>query len=196
LVTALSSRGKEEYGFDSLLGHTVTFVVDERKTNLALARCIMRYLAMRGLSCAVLDADAFYASNSGCIIASIPEESGTRIEFLVPDVGSNLQTEFGQLFGIDPHTVLIVDSLNSVFHLLPAEGHGSRNRNLAFVMSLFSYLSRTDRRTVFLTMYRRNSRSEGRNPISALSDQSIAVSLMDGKVLLRGRLHSWQVQGG
>jgi hypothetical protein len=188
----MSPKAKEEYGFDLLLGHTVTFTVDERNTNLAHARCVMRYLARRKLSCTVLDADAFYASNLQYIIGSMPDESSRRIELLVPDLGSDLQAEFGQLFGIGSHAVTIIDSLNSVFHLLPAEGHGSRNRNLAFVMSLLSYLARTDRRTVFLTAYRRNPRFEGRNPISALSDQSITVSLVDGKVDFRGKLGSWQ----
>jgi hypothetical protein len=185
-TTNVSLRAQKIYGFDSLFGHTVTFLVDGRRTNLALAKSMLSHLVKRSQSCIVLDVDALYASNSDYIFGPLSDDDVQRIELLVPEAGSNLRDEIGQLLGIDAQRVLVIDSLNSVFHLLPAERHGSRNRGLAFVLSLLSYLARVEGRTTFLTMYQRGAGSGGKNPISELSDLTINVTLTDGVLTLKG----------
>jgi hypothetical protein len=185
----LGARG--DNGFDSLLGHTVTFLVDGRRTNLTLARYLVESLTTRKRLCTVLDVDAFYASNSEYIFGSLSKDDSLGPELLIPGPGSDLKNEFGQVLGADPQRTLIIDSLNSVFHLLPAEGHGSRTRSLEFVISLLSHLSRIDGRTIFLTMYQRNYRLEGKNSISGLSDNTIRVSLTDGVLSFKTKPDSW-----
>ena len=63
---------------------------------------------------------------------------------------------------------------------------------LAFVMALLSYLSRAEGRTIFVTMYQRNYKSEGKKSISELSDDTVSVSFKDGILSLKGKLSSWR----
>jgi hypothetical protein len=189
-LMSLSARHVDE--FDSFVGRTVTFLVDNRKTNSALARCLVTRLVRKNYAFAVLDVDALYASNSEYIFGSLPEDGSQRVDLLIPETGSDLKDEIGTLLAADSHRILIFDSLNSVFHLLPAEGHGSRNRNLVFAMSLLSYLSRVDGRTILFTMYERGSKFGGKNPISGLSDVTIDVSLGGDVLTLKDKRGLWQ----
>lgn len=173
----MSFDAQSKKRLDLLGGKVVTLLVDGRITNRMLARGLVLNAIHERHPCAVLDLDAMYSSNSDFIFGHLSEEEANSIELLVPKPGSDLQAEMAQAVSFDRNHLLIVDSFNSLFHLLPARGRSSRSRNLAFIMAFFSFLARTDGRTVVITKYRRAV--EGRVPAYDNSDHTLTVTLND-----------------
>lgn len=180
-----ASRGGSFIG--PLYGHTVTFIVDSRRTNLALARSLLSNLGRNRIPCAVLDVDALYVSNSDYVFAPLSEEEAGIVEVLVPEPGSALEADVANLSGFGPAKALIIDSLNSLYHLLSTGGRSSRSMNLAFVVALLSRVARTEKRAVFFTMYQREKAMHfgRRRSISDLSDLTVSVGLRDNALALR-----------
>jgi hypothetical protein len=168
---------------DSLEGKVVTLLVDGRMTNKTLARGLILNATHRRRFCTVLDIDGLYSSNSDFIFGPLSEEEANTVELLVPEPGSDLRVETAQALSLCRSQVVIVDSLNSLFHLLPARGRGWRSRNLAFVLAFFSYLARTGGKTVIITKYRRAV--EGKVPVTDRSDYLFSVTLNENIMSLK-----------
>jgi hypothetical protein len=162
-------------------------VVDGRKTNLALARAILCRQAQSGLRCLVLDTNALYSSNSDYIFAPLSERQARTIEILVPDPGSDLESDIASLIASESGKTIVVDSLNSVYHLLASHGEGHEGRKAAFVLACLSYLAHVEMRTVIVTMYQRGSatHSGGGGRVSDLSDQRFLVEVRDDSLKLK-----------
>lgn len=161
--------------------------MDGRRTNLAFARSILCNLTWKGHKCIVLDVDALYSSSSDYVLAPLSESQAQAIEIIVPDTDSDLEPTIASLIASGPGKMIIVDSLNSLYHLLSTEGRGYRGRKLAFVMACFSYLARTGKGAVLVTMYQRErtTRFGGGRQISSFSDHTIFVDLRDATLTLR-----------
>ncbi len=170
-----------------LRGHTSAFVVDGRDTDLAFARAVLPHLVRDGGRCVVLDVDALYSSNSDYIFAPLTEQQSQAVDVIVPDPGSDVEADIALLAGAGSGKTIIVDSLNSVYHLLSSGGASFRGRKLTFVMACMSYLARTERKTVMATMYRRERtmRFGGGRQISDMSDLTFSVRHEAGSLELR-----------
>jgi hypothetical protein len=181
-----------------LYGHTTTFLVDTRGTNLALARTLVCHFARSNVPYTVLDIDALYSSGSDLIFGHIAEEEARTARLFVPQPGFALEAEIATLLGSDPERSLIVDSLNSLYHLLSGGGRGSRNMGLAFAVALLSYAARTEKRAVILTMYQREggARFGNRKSISSLSDITVSASVQGHTLALKcERGSAWPGRG-
>jgi hypothetical protein len=178
---------REDLFINPLSGYTTTFLVKERRTNLTFARSVLPILVWKRRPCAILDIDALYSSNSDYIFELLSEEEARSIEIVVPRPGSDTTAEIADLLGSSPDETLIIDSLNSLYHLLSTNGRSSKNRNLAFVLALLSFIARTERKTVFFTMYQRkkNANLRREKPISHLSDFTVVVSAMKEALSLK-----------
>ncbi len=172
--------------FGPLLGRTATFILDGREANLSFARMVMGLLAEMGDSCAVLDLDALYSSNADVVFSSLQETSTDSTLILVPEPGAEIETEFARLFELN-QKVVVVDSLNSLYHLVSQEDGTSRSRKLTFAVAGLSYLARTNGKAVILTMYRREGfiRSGTGRSISSLSDVTASVEVGGDELILR-----------
>ena len=170
-----------------LSGYTTTFLVKERWTNLTFARSVLATLIWKRRPCTILDIDALYSSNSDYVFGLLSEEETRSIEIVVPRPGSDTMAEIADLLGSSPDRALIIDSLNSLYHLLSTNGHSSKNRNLAFVLALLSFVARTEKKAVFFTMYQRDKSINLRRekPISHLSDFTVVVSAKKGALSLK-----------
>jgi len=177
--------------FVPLWGKAVTFVLDERKSNVQFARTIVSLASLCSEACSILDLDALYSSNADTIFSQ-PAGSDNRI--LLPPPGSEIELAFPRLFEAHQR-VIIVDSLNSLYHLLSQEDAGSRSRKLAFAVESLSYLARTNSKTALLTMYKREGfvRQGRSRSISGLSDLTATVEARGEEVTViseRGRTWS------
>ena len=162
---------------------TSTFLVEGRGANLALAKAMMALLATAGDSCMVLDLDAMYASNSDIIFGQLPATFNRSTTIDVPGPQSSVESEFSLLFSSDPR-IIIIDSLNTLHHLLSEDGGTSRSRKFSFVVAILSYLARTGGKAVIFTMYRREGlgRARGGRSISSLSDVTASVEARDSEL--------------
>jgi hypothetical protein len=168
--------------FGPLKGKTGSFVVAGREANLAFSRTVGSLLAATGDDCTILDLDAFYASNADSIFESMSKSTTISI----PEPGSAIETVLPRLFGAD-QGVIIIDSLNTLHHLLSLADRSSGSRKLAFTVASLSYLARTNRRAVMLTMYRRERpiRTGSGRSIADLSDITASVDIRDSVLTTR-----------
>ena len=167
-----------------LSGRTTTFLLEGREANLAFARTVVGLFGRTGGSCTVLDLDAFYSTNADVIFASLPGAESMTIR--VPEPGADIETEFAGVFESNQKVVL-VDSLNSLYHLVSREDGSSRSRKLAFAVASLSYLAKTNDMAVILTMYRREGffRSGTGRSISNLSDVTASVDVRGDELTAR-----------
>ena len=184
----MSLGADEPRGFlGPLTGRTTTFMLDGREANLGFAGLLMSQLSQAHAPGIILDLDAFYSSNAGRVLSSMDPATARATTIRVPDPGSDVEPELSSLFGAQ-QGVIIVDSLNSLYHLISLEDGSSRSRKLAFALASLSYLARTNRKVVLLSMYRREGlyRSGTGRSISALSDSTASVEIRDGAIRIRG----------
>lgn len=172
--------------FEPLKGKTSTFVVAGREANLSFARTVEFLLARTGDGATIFDLDAFYSSNADRIFGGLPGSAAKSTLVHVPEPGSKIETEFTRLFSAGSE-VVIIDSLNSLYHLLSLADGSSRSRKLAFAVASLSYLARTDRRAVIFTMYRRErpARTGGGRSISDLSDVTSSVEVRNSELSMK-----------
>jgi hypothetical protein len=168
-----------------LTGKTTTFLLEDRRANLGFARTIMGVFSQTGYGCAIIDLDAFYSSNSDGIFRPLDQSSAGATVIRVPEPGADIEKEFSALFGAR-QKVIIIDSLNTLYHLISLEDGSSRSRKLAFALASLSYFARTNSRAVFLTMYRREGLTRGGTgrSISSHSDATMAVNMSGQELTL------------
>jgi len=178
--------------FAPLKGRTATFLLDDRLANLDFARSVIGLLAQTTDTAEILDLDAFYASNADHIFRSLG--SPTIATLRVPEPGADIEEEFASMFEGN-QGVLIVNSLNSFFHLISQNDGSSRSRKLNFAIAGLAYLARTNAKAVILSMYRREGFTRwgtGRS-ISGLSDITASVYTRGQELLIRAeRGPSWE----
>jgi hypothetical protein len=169
-----------------LTGKTTTFLLEDRQANFDFARTIMGVLSQTGYGCAIIDLDAFYSSNSDGIFRSLDQSSAGATVIRVPEPGADIEKEFSALFGARQR-VIIIDSLNSLYHLISLEDGSSRSRKLAFAVDSLSYFAKTNSKVVLLTMYRREGFTRGGTgrSISSLSDVTLAVGISGQELTFR-----------
>lgn len=172
--------------FGPLVGRTATFLLDGRQANLEFARTMAGLLAHEGDGCVILDLDALYSSNADDIFSLLTPASAKSTVIRVPDPGSDVEGEFSRLFDA-PQKVVVIDSLNSLYHLISQEDGSSRSRKLTFAVAALSYLARTNGKAVILSMYRREgfTRSGTGRSISGLTDITAAVDTKDRELTVR-----------
>lgn len=167
--------------FGPLMGKTTTFLLEGKQANLAFAAALGNLLAETRVPCAILDLDAFYASNSERILSSMDAPTAKSTLIRVPEPGSDVEVDLSRLFGLE-QKVIIIDSLNTLYHLISLEDGSSRGRKLTFTVESLSYFARTSGRAVVLSMYRREGfyRAGTGRSISGLSDVTASVDFWDG----------------
>jgi hypothetical protein len=171
--------------FNPLRGRTTAFLLEGREANLVFASTIMALAARLGYSCAILDLDAFYSSNAKRVLrplAGAPKPTTIR----VPAPGSNIEDEFSALF--EAHQdIMMIDSLNSLYHLLSLEDGSSRTRKFTFSLASLSYFARTDNKIVLLSTYVREGfpRSVKGRSMTSLSDITASVNIRGQELVIR-----------
>jgi len=182
----MSFSGQEARSFyGPLMGRTATFLLEGREANLGFARTAMGLLGATADACAILDLDAVYSSNADRILLPLRGRADAST-VKVPRPGSNIERELSSLFEAHQE-VLIVDSLNSLYHLISLDDGSTRSRKLSFAVASLSYLARTNGKIVILTMYRREgfARSGTSRSISNLSDVTATVEIKGDEMMVR-----------
>ena len=168
-------------------------ILDDRDSNLALATVTADFLSSTGDRAGVLDLDSLYSSNSDTVFkrARPPHEGSITIH--TPSSETRMEEELLTVFddGLD---VIVIDSLNTLYHALSSNEGASRSRTLSYAVASLSAFAESNGSAVVLTMYRREKLGEsgkGR-PMSDLSDATVRVTYSRGSpisfICLRGSL--------
>jgi hypothetical protein len=180
------SAQKAHSFLEPLKGKATTFLVENRQTNLILAQGIATLAGTVADGCTIFDINALYSSNSEEILSTLPL-SAVRLTYVrVPEPGSRIEAELPKLLRADSG-VLIIDSLNTLYHLLSASDVGSRSRKLAFAVISLSYFARTSGKAVLFSMYRRERtmKTGGGRSIANLSDATVSVQAANSELLMK-----------
>jgi hypothetical protein len=179
------SEGRGGSFLAPLAGKTSTFLMEGREANARFARTLMRSLASAGLSCIVLDLDAFYSSNADLIFAGLPGDP-TSFQVRIPQPGSDIEAEFSALFESERKAV-VIDSLNSLYHLISMDDGSARGRKMMFALASLSLFARTNKRLVILSMYRREGLSKGGRgrSVANMSDITALAKMKDSGMEFR-----------
>jgi hypothetical protein len=180
---SLSAREAHSF-FAPLRGRTATFLLEDRLANLDFARSVVNLLAETPDSAQILDLDALYASNADRIFRSLNSPSAVTLR--VPEPGADIEEELAAMFEGN-QGIIIIDSLNSFYHLISQEDGSSRSRKLNFAIAALAYLARTNVKAVLLSMYKREGFGRwgtGRS-ISTLSDITASVDTRGQELLIR-----------
>lgn len=169
-----------------LNGKTVTFLVDDRQSNVSLMRSVSSMAARTAVGCAIFDVDAFYASSSDQILSTLPTDAAKLTCVYVPEPGSDIETDLPWLFKTESN-VFIIESLNTLYHLFSPSDVSSRSRKLAFFVVSLSHLAKTSGKAGLLVMYRREkiARAAGGGSISELSDATVSVKVVGSELLMK-----------
>lgn len=161
---------------EPLRGKAITFLVSDRQTNLSLMKCVTAAVTATARGCTILDIDAFFSANSDQILAGLPPNITKLVRISVPDPNSDTESEFSKVFRTDSE-VIIIQSLNTLYHLFQSSGVGSRTRKVGFAIACLSYFAKTGGKVVSVIMYGRDKvmKIGGGGSISDFSDATILV---------------------
>jgi len=182
-LMSLGAREAQSF-FAPLRGRTATFLLEDRLANLDFASSIISLLVQTPDAAEILDLDALYTSNADRIFRSLGPSAPVTLR--VPEPGADIEEELAAMFE-GSQGVVIVDSLNSFYHLISQEDGSSRGRKLNFAIAALAYLARTNAKAILLSMYRREGFSHwgtGRS-ISGLSDITASVYTRGEQLLIR-----------
>lgn len=191
------SEGRRSPLLGPLVGKTATFLVEGRQENVRLAQTLAGSIAKAGLSCIVFDLDALYSSNADLIFAELAGATASSFTLEVPAPGSNIEAEFASLFGCQ-QKVIVIDSMNTLYHLISMEDGRSRGRKLMFALASLSQFARMNDGAVVLSMYRREgfAKSGRGRSISNLSDVTASVDVRGDELQIRTERGSAWPDGG
>lgn len=170
-----------------LQGKVAVFLVPDRISNLALGQLFLSSLEAGGKTCTILDIDAFYASNSDLLAKSISGGLTENLWLYIPEVGTGAEDIVLHLLKERRSDVIIVDNLNSFFHLFSFDDRNSASRKFTFLMALLSYAAHSNNVSVLTTMYEREKPIPRRRDrsFSELGDVSLTVRHAGGRLTLR-----------
>lgn len=169
--------------FGPLKGQTAIFLLGDRQDSLDFARTVAWLGARADGGCVILDLDALYSSDADIIF---PRAPGTNTTVRTPSPEAEVDSDFATLFSA-PEEIVVIDSLNSLYHLMSAEDGRSRGRKFTFAMASLSFWAKTDGKAVVMSMYRRETfgRSQTNRSISNLSDVTASVALRGNELTVR-----------
>lgn len=193
-IAALDTSEELARGFfEPLKGKSATFLLSDRASNLSFARTLAALVSATGRTCTVFDLDAFYSSNADVIFGGPRGPPPGKVAIRVPAPASKVEDEFPMLFSSGP-SLVIIDTLNTFFHLLSSDEGAFRSRKFSFAIASLSFATKSAGSEAILTMYRReppSRRGQGRS-MSSYSDLVVGVEKNgDGLVLRCEKGDAW-----
>lgn len=160
---------------EPLTGTTTAFLLGDKDSKIALARAILPYLAEREEGCCVLDFDAFFSSGIESVTSNVQREHLKDIEVVIPQPGSDIEATLAEVF--TGSRSLIIDSTNSLYHLLAYQRPKSASRKLAFLIAALSRWAQANSRLVIANTYEREPPIRRRaGSFSTFFDVAVSVS--------------------
>ncbi len=163
--------------FGPLRSRTTIMVLDDRDSNLALAKVIAGFLSSTGDRAGILDLDSLYSSDSDSVFGQVKPPHEQSIAIHIPSPETRMEEELLTMFD-DGLGVILIDSLNTLYHALSSNEGASRGRMLSYAVASLSAFAESNGPAVVLTMYRREKLGESGNgrPMSDLSDTTVRVT--------------------
>src|SRR2546428_7847049 len=174
---SLPTQREAEAFLTPLRAKATVFRLDDRATDLLFSRFLLTCLVRARSEVLVADINAFYSSNAQRIA---PESEAPNIRLSLPPPGFAVEpwiVDF--LIGAPDAAVVILDDLNTLYHLLSFDGSKRTGNRMSFLIALTSFLARTRLQTIISKVYARNrpiqNGRRGARSLDRLGDLGVAV---------------------
>ena len=175
---SLPTQREAEAFLTPLRAKSTVFLLDNRTTDLLFSRFLLSCLVRTRNEALVADINAFYSSNAQRIA---PESDALQsISLSLPPPGFAVEPwliDF--LIGAADAAVVVLDDLNTLYHLLSFDGSKRTGNRISFLMALTSFLARTRLQTIISKVYARNrpiqNSRRGARSLDRLGDLGVAV---------------------
>jgi hypothetical protein len=175
---SLPTQREAEAFLTPLRSRSTVFILDDRATDLLFSRFLLGCLVRTRKEAIVADINAFYGSNAQRIA---PESDALQnINLSLPPPGFAVEpwiVDF--LIGAADPAVVILDDLNTLYHLLSFDGSKRAGNRVSFLIALTSFLARTRPQTIVSKVYARNrpiqNGRRGERSLDRLGDLGVAV---------------------
>ena len=174
---SLPTQREAEAFLTPLRAKSTVFLLDNRATDLLFSRFLLSCLVRTRNEVLVADINAFYSSNAQRIA---PGSDAPNISLTLPPPGFAVEPwliDF--LIGAADAAVVVLDDLNTLYHLLSFDGSKRTGNRISFLMALTSFLARTRLQTIISKVYARNrpiqNSRRGARSLDRLGDLGVAV---------------------
>jgi len=174
---SLPTQREAEAFLTPLRAKSTVFLLDDRATDLLFSRFLLSCLVRARSEVLVADINAFYSSNAQRIA---PESETPNIRLSLPPPSFAVEPwiiDF--LIGAPDAAVVILDDLNTLYHLLSFDGSKRAGNRMSFLIALTSFLARTRLQTIISKVYARNrpvqNGRRGARSLDRLGDLGVAV---------------------
>jgi len=174
---SLPTQREAEAFLTPLRAKSTVFLLDNRATDLLFSRFLLSCLVRTRNEVLVADINAFYSSNAQRIA---PGSDAPNISLTLPPPGFAVEPwliDF--LIGAADAAVVVLDDLNTLYHLLSFDGSKRAGNRISFLMALTSFLARTRPQTIISKVYARNrpiqNSRHGARSLDRLGDLGVAV---------------------
>jgi len=174
---SLPTQREAEAFLTPLRAKSTVFLLDNRATDLLFSRFLLSCLVRTKNEVQVADINAFYSSNAQRIA---PGFDAPNISLSLPPPGFAVEPwliDF--LIGAADAAVVVLDDLNTLYHLLSFDGSKRTGNRISFLMALTSFLARTRLQTIISKVYARNrpiqNSRRGARSLDRLGDLGVAV---------------------
>ncbi len=174
---SLPTQREAEAFLTPLRAKSTVFLLDNRATDLLFSRFLLSCLVRTRGEVLVADINAFYSSNAQRIA---PGSDAPNISLSLPPPGFAVEPwliDF--LIGAADAAVVVLDDLNTLYHLLSFDGSKRVGNRISFLMALTSFLARTRLQTIISKVYARNrpiqNSRRGARSLDRLGDLGVAV---------------------
>ena len=123
----------------------------------------------------MLDLDAFFSSDIESVASGVPRARLKDVVMIVPQPGSDIEATLAEVF--TGNRSLVIDSTNTLYHLLAYQSPKPASRKLAFLVAALSKWAQANSRLVIANTYEREPPTRRRaGSFSAFFDAAISVS--------------------
>jgi hypothetical protein len=175
---SLPTQREAEAFLTPLRSRSTVFLLDDRATDLLFSRFLLGCLVRTRKEALVADINAFYGSNAQRIAPG--SDALQNINLALPPPGFAVEpwiVDF--LIGAADPAVVILDDLNTLYHLLSFDGSKRAGNRISFLIALTSFLARTRPQTIVSKVYARNGPIQngrrGARSLDRLGDLGVAV---------------------
>src|SRR5437667_7944156 len=175
---SLPTQREAEAFLAPLQGKSTVFLLDNRATDLLFSRFLLSCLVRTRNEALVADINAFYGSNAQRIA---PGSDASKIRLSLPPPGFDVEPWIVDFLidAADDAAVVILDDLNTLYHLLSFDGSKRAGNRMSFLIALTSFLARTRPQTIISKVYARNrpiqNGRRGARSLNRLGDLGVAV---------------------
>ncbi len=184
---SLLARGEAEAFLTPLMSRSTVFLLDSKETDLLFSRFLLNCLASTKNGGSIADINAFYSSNAERVA---PRSDAPSVIIHLPPPTFVVEPWIIDFLIRADEAVVILDDLNTIYHLLSFDSSKRVGNRMSFLMGLASFLARTRRQTIISKVHvlkRPILNRRGARSLDRLGDMGVSAESRADELTFRSR---------